>query len=120
MGAHVNSLPNDQNALLAASQSHLDRRKKLKLLTHAGANVNATINPDKRTLLTLAILNLDESFARFLIEHGADINRRDSQGHTPLNIALATGQHGLANFLRTSGARAEPTSRPGLTPGYRE
>ncbi len=103
-GAKVNGGKGDGLALLTANQAVLERKKKMKLLLDAGANVNATVEAGKRTLLTHAVLNQDDSLARFLVEQGAAVNRRDAAGSTPLGLAAQTGQKALADYLRQAGA----------------
>ena len=41
---------------------------------------------------------------KLLIEHGADINRVDAVGATPIAIAVFKGNFGLMNYLKENGA----------------
>lgn len=106
-GAHVNLRAEDRNALCVASRARLERRKKLKAVLAAGANVNMSVAPSKRTLLTLAALEGDETFARFLVEHGADVKRADYHGLTPHKLARMGGHDAIVELLERSGAPRE-------------
>ena len=41
---------------------------------------------------------------KLLIEHGADINRVDAVGATPIAIAVFKGNFGIMNYLKENGA----------------
>jgi len=42
---------------------------------------------------------------RYLVEHGADINRPTNDGYTPLMAAEGAGHAEVAAYLRAAGAR---------------
>lgn len=54
--------------------------------------------------------------ARYLAEHGADLNWIGYDGMTPLDIATAPGAEDVARWLRTQGARLSSELTPGETP----
>ena len=62
----------------------------LKLLTLAGANLNAT-NQEGQTALGQAAFEGNRDMLQTLIESGADIDRPDLQGITPLASAVYGG-----------------------------
>ena len=59
-------------------------------------------NRDGKTPLHVAALTGHSEAARFLLEHGADVNARDAEGRTPLYWARwSAGEEALA-MLRAS------------------
>jgi uncharacterized protein len=56
-------------------------------LLAGGADINLA-DPDQSTALVVALLNLHFDYASFLIKAGADVNRWDLYGQTPLYIAI--------------------------------
>lgn len=75
---------------IAMLNNHLGTVKRL--LEEPGVDVNG--KDDKgRTLLSMAMLNLEEAgcveFSKFLLDKGADINLGDINGVTPLHILAA-------------------------------
>lgn len=58
-----------------------------KELLAGGADPNLA-DPDQTTPLVVALMNLHFDFAMFLIDHGADLNRWDLYGQTPLYVAI--------------------------------
>jgi ankyrin repeat protein len=55
----------------------------------------------------------------FLVDAGADVNREDSIGWTPLHFACYNGQHSIAKILIEGGADIEASIKsgwPGWTP----
>ncbi len=43
-------------------------------------------------------------FVKILVDHGADINAKNSLGDTPLKLAIHNGLTEVVNFLKTKGA----------------
>ena len=54
--------------------------------------------------------------ARFLLEHGAEANRRDKNNQTPLLLAMGRGWFKLARILLQYGADANAENDNGMTP----
>lgn len=68
--------------------------------------VRGTINyqdNEGKTALFHATLANKEHAVKLLITHGADVNISDSQGFSPLHIAIQKGYMSLAEYLITSG-----------------
>jgi ankyrin repeat protein len=82
-----------------------------RLLLAAGADVNAKDPGDGRTALIDAIGsgpragNVDnEPMVALLVEHGADVRTRDSQGNAALGYAAGTGNRRIVALLLDRGA----------------
>lgn len=59
-----------------------------------------------RPLLHAAILNGDRATIEFLLEHGADVNAKDGQGQTGLNLITGNeGQKVIAALLQRAGGK---------------
>jgi ankyrin repeat protein len=87
------------------------------LLLAAGADINARDNAGRTPLIT-AIVDKKVSFARFLIEKGADVNGvvGAEGGATPLHAAVGHGQVGTITILVGQGARLNAQTTDGNTP----
>jgi len=66
--------------------------------------VNSTALPKGTTLLNHALLSGDLELARLLISMGADVNKRDRRGLSPLAIAVLREEQGAQALLRSAGA----------------
>ena len=74
---------------------------------------------DKRTMLHHAALNPNENslpITEFLVERGLDVNVQDSDGNTPLHLALSPFQQDVAKYLINSGADPEIKNWKGISP----
>ena len=74
---------------------------------------------DKRTMLHHAALNPNENslaLTKFLVERGLDVNVQDSDGNTPLHLALSPFQQDVAKYLINSGADPEIKNWKGISP----
>ncbi|XP_070208340.1 GA-binding protein subunit beta-1-like [Littorina saxatilis] len=76
---------------------------------HAGVDVNARMGqpeglPAGCTLLHIAANRQDKKIVDYLLQHGAEINARDSLGRTPLFYAKRVGNKEAAKLLMECGA----------------
>jgi ankyrin repeat protein len=78
------------------------------VLTEAGANLNA-LNGDKSTALLLTIINGHFDIAKYLVEHGADVNLFSMDGATPLYGVVNT-QWARKSFHPQPSTKYEKTS----------
>ncbi|XP_075082999.1 ADP-ribosylation factor GTPase-activating protein AGD2 isoform X2 [Nicotiana tabacum] len=67
------------------------------------------------SLLHLACNGDSPVMLELLLQFGADINRRDFHGRTPLQHCICMGRHHLAKFLLRRGARASIKDYGGLS-----
>ena len=63
-----------------------------------------------------AIIASDNDRATYLLSKGADINKRDPQGYTPLASAIRLGSLSTSEFLIDHGARIDDTDGDGWSP----
>lgn len=69
-----------------------------------GAPVNDNFDGWGRSFLYYAVREGNVKDAAFFIEHGADINKSDIEGHTPLHMAALEGHTQIAELLIKKGA----------------
>ena len=65
-----------------------------------------TVNTLGITPLFNACSKGDEAMVKYLVERGADINRKDSSGKTPLYFAYSSGNKAVINYLIGHGAKS--------------
>ncbi|MFC1794190.1 ankyrin repeat domain-containing protein [Planctomycetota bacterium] len=76
-----------------------------RMLLEKGANPNAKISADGSTPFGWAVgYDLTET-VELLIAHGADVNAKDSNGHTRLQYAKRKGYTEMVELLRKHGAK---------------
>jgi ankyrin repeat protein len=80
----------------------------VRVLTEAGANLNA-LNGDKSTALLLTIINGHFDIAKYLVEHGADVNLFSMDGATPL-YGVVNMQWARKSFHPQPSTKYEKTS----------
>jgi len=71
-----------------------DLLESVKVLVEHGVDVNA-FNDNGQTAMHFAA-QVSDDLVRYLASHGAKIDRRDRQGHTPVDLALGIGARGRA------------------------
>lgn len=87
----------------------------VSLLLERGADADhVSENPLAFTALHAAVAGASLESAEFLIDAGADINRRQGDGLTPLMAAAATGQIEMVELLTDHGADTEARAGNGL------
>ena len=80
------------------------------------APVNGQEDTDSGGNLHLAVLQGNINAVQQLIESGANINKRDQFGSTPLIIAVTFGRDEIASMLLNAGADINVTNNEGSTP----
>jgi hypothetical protein len=68
------------------------------------------------TLLMLASYNGNAEATRMLLEHGADVDRRNDRGQTPLGGAAFKGYEEIVALLLHHGADIDADNGGGMTP----
>jgi ankyrin repeat protein len=76
----------------------------VKVLLELGANVNTSNPSDKESALHKAARHDHVDIGRLLIEHGANIEHRNSWGNTPLLVAAMEGSVKSTTILLEAGA----------------
>jgi len=79
-----------------------------ELLRKHGANVNAALtrkNASGWTALHYAAVNGDTKLVKYLIIHGANVNKATAEGSSPLFLAKMGGHDDLFKILRNAGAK---------------
>lgn len=76
------------------------------LLTEHGADINALVEPSKRSALYFAVVNNKVDIVKYLLEQGVDVNYRMKNGKTALNGALEYKSEEAARLLEEKGAKA--------------
>ena len=82
----------------------LAQRDVVASLAAAGAKINLA-DKSGNTPLHYVSGNGDQKMVELLVEYGADLNSRNKKGETALTIAVQRKQTGIADFLRSHGAR---------------
>ncbi len=113
-GAEVNSTDGNWNALAEAVSSN--NVSMAHLLLESGANPNAIINEQKESPLMLVFsYGGIQGCTRLLIEHGADINKKDKNGRTMLHSAFYNG-YDFSRYFLENGANPNIEDDIGETP----
>ncbi len=83
-------------------------RKRLDEWLAGGADVDREFDD--------AVLASDNERLQYLLDKGADINKRDLQGYTPLTASVRLGALSTTTFLLDHGAQVELADSDGWTP----
>ena len=102
-------------ALTAEHPAIAVRAPIAKLLLAHGANVNAAAGHHGGTVLHRAVIHGDIALTGLLLEHGADPDRQDWSGKTPLHHAV-TKNRKLVELLLAHAPNLAVESRDGETP----
>ena len=101
---------------LAAEYPAMEVRAPIaKLLLAHGGNVNAAAGHHGGTVLHRAVIHGDIALTGLLLEHGADPDRQDWSGKTPLHLAV-TKNRKLVELLLAHAPNLAAKSRDGETP----
>jgi ankyrin repeat protein len=87
----------------------------LESMVRAGLPVNLADHAGN-TLLMLACYHDQIDTARMLLEHGADVDRRNSRNQTPLGGVAFKGYPAIAGLLLRHGANVDADNGNGMTP----
>ena len=103
LDANFTASDEKKNQLLFIAASH-GNTAFIDWVIQYGADVNAvinshTINPDEATALIRATQNNRIQTAQLLVEKGADVNKENKHGNTPLDNAISTNNVQLFNTL---------------------
>ena len=92
-------------ALLQAIRSMSWSVSPLRLLLRAGADVNTLIGSEQRTVFHWAIHEIaNPEVIQLLVKSGANVNQPDSNGTTPLMVAVTNNMLACVNILMNAGA----------------
>jgi len=77
-----------------------------KLIEEDGIDVNCHYGNDLYTPLHMAVFCANKELVMYLLDHHADVNRRDDHGDTPLHLATSIERAYIAKILIEHGADA--------------
>ena len=111
-GAKVNIAANDGmtpflQATLGVSSGKVPI-ELCELLRKNGANVNAALtrkNGSGWTALHYAVVNNDADLVKYLIKHGAKVNKFTAEGSSPLFLSKLNDNKEIIKILRNAGAK---------------
>lgn len=99
-------MSNGGNASLARPQEGT-QNVKVKRLLDEGADINATLEDTGQTVMHLMVTDWNKGAADCLLQKGANIDKKDIKGRSPLHIAAATNNVEMTEWLIAHGAALE-------------
>ena len=116
-GADVNATNDFGGTPLLTSARETESPEQMKLLIAAGAKVNARDSEEESALHKLAWFGYPKQnveTARILLEAGADIGLKNSNGKTPLDIIVDNSfkNSDLVELYRSYAAKRNAKSKP--------
>jgi ankyrin repeat protein len=105
LGAAVDALNHNGHTPLALTTECGAKERRVpvaELLLSRGADANAEAGHHGGTVLHRAVMERDQDLARLLFERGADTDRQDWSGKTPLHHAVARNRRLVELCLRHS------------------
>lgn len=115
LGADINAIGNEGCTALMELVETEDLKATKNLLIH-GANINACSEKNRMTSLNFAAIQGREGMLRLLLDHGPDLELRNSVGYTALQSACTENQLSCAAILLERGANIESMATDGRTP----
>lgn len=76
-----------------------DRLTEFKLHIKEGLNMNSTVGNVNNSLLMYSIIRRAPKIGKFLVENGANVNKKNGFGDTPLIEAASSGYNKIVKFL---------------------
>lgn len=120
-GAHVDGVGSGDQATALINAIFRRDKESVDLLLKHQANVNYQENYYKGTPLSAALMRswdrnekdivFDKTIAMLLIAHGANVNKANYNGDTPLHLALMRNFSDIATLLIQHGAHVHARSR---------
>lgn len=118
MGADVNKKDSDGNSVMKYALMSGNEKFVAKLL-EKGVDINAPVDANGTTALGLMSQHKTQTgMVKFLINHGADVNKADDQGYTPLHRACSQFRGESVETLKmllAAGANVEAKDPDGVT-----
>lgn len=106
---------NEKSPLIQVVKSHDCTLKKVKRLITANNEIVHDQDMHGCTALALAIPRNETKIISLLLDFGADINKANNEGVTPLMVAMRYGSESLIKYLITKKAKIDASDSNGNT-----